>query len=469
MDLEKIRMHHPTVLDPTSWILNGGMEGSQFDKDRNPSQGIERIEFLCLAKGAGFRMRNSTHHSALNISFKYCMAGTDDSLRMIAFGIQIKNMEALPTAPMNGRGALTDEASRLKMQDALRGAADSMETPNDIMLRLINAHLEVAVVRTGCDLGIFKALVESDTPLSVEQLSGSSGADPLLIGRLLRYLAATRMITETSKDHFTASNSTQALANPAIHSAMYYIFNISGPAYQVLPDFLGENKYQTRTAGNAWQKANNTDLEFFPWAKQYPEKLTWFQSLMSVPRDGDWLDMVDFTEAAASVVPDRALFVDVGGSIGHQCMRLKARYPCVPGRIIVQDLEESVKAAQPIEGVEFMVHNFFNPQPIKGAKFYYLRTVLHDWPDDKAEQILKNLVPAMSLDSLLLIDDMVLPNTGVHWWSACLDLHMYAMLGAMERNVDQWYTLLDKAGLKVREIKTYMPMMRNSIIMATLK
>lgn len=75
----------------------------------------------------------------------------------------------------------------------------------------------------------------------------------------------------------------------------------------------------------------------------------------------------------------------------------------------------------------------------------------------------------MSLDSLLLIDDMVLPNTGVHWWSACLDLHMYAMLGAMERNVDQWYTLLDKAGLKVREIKTYMPMMRNSIIMATLK
>lgn len=143
-------------------------------------------------------------------------------------------------------------------------------------------------------------------------------------------------------------------------------FNISGPAYQVLPDFLGENKYQTRTAGNAWQKANNTDLEFFPWAKQYPEKLTWFQSLMSVPRDGDWLDMVDFTEAAASVVPDRALFVDVGGSIGHQCMRLKARYPCVPGRIIVQDLEESVKAAQPIEGVEFMVHNFFNPQPIKG-------------------------------------------------------------------------------------------------------
>jgi hypothetical protein len=31
-----------------------------------------------------------------------------------------------------------DEAARLKMQDHLRSAADSMETPNDTMLRLFN-------------------------------------------------------------------------------------------------------------------------------------------------------------------------------------------------------------------------------------------------------------------------------------------------------------------------------------------
>lgn len=75
----------------------------------------------------------------------------------------------------------------------------------------------------------------------------------------------------------------------------------------------------------------------------------------------------------------------------------------------------------------------------------------------------------MSADSQILIDDMALPNTGVHWWSACLDLHMYTMLGAMERNVDQWHSLLDRAGLKLVEIKTYMPVMRNSVIVAELK
>lgn len=146
-------------------------------------------------------------------------------------------------------------------------------------------------------------------------------------------------------------------------------FDISGPAYQVLPEYLQETKYQTQTTKCGWQKGENTDLDFFPWAKQYPDKLSWFQTLMSVPRDGDWFDVVPFTDDIASVEPDRALFVDVGGSIGHQSRRLKAKYPNLPGRIIVQDLEEIVKAVQSmpaIEGVEFMTHNFFNPQPIIG-------------------------------------------------------------------------------------------------------
>ncbi|KAL1971164.1 hypothetical protein VTN77DRAFT_115 [Rasamsonia byssochlamydoides] len=369
-----------------------------------------------------------------------------------------------------GHGAAINEISRLKLQDSLRAAAESLETPHDTMLRLFNSNLEIAVVRTGCDLGLFKALADSSAPVSVKALAASTGADELLLGRILRYLASIRLVVETGKDQFTGNNCTAALANPAIQGAMYYTFHIGGPAYQALPDFLREWQYAGNTHGRcAWQKAVNTDLPFFPWVKQHPEKLAWFQQLMSVPREGDWLDVVPFAEAAQSVGPERALFVDVGGSIGHQSARLRARYPDLPGRIIVQDLQETIQSAPPVEGVEFMTHDFFRPQPIQGARFYYLRTVLHDWDDDKAVAILQNLIPAMSADSQILIDDMALPNTGVHWWSACLDLHMYTMLGALERNEDQWRALLDRAGLKLVDIRTYMPVMRHSIIVAELK
>lgn len=42
-------------------------------------------------------------------------------------------------APLNGQSTALDEASRLKLQDALREAADNLETPYDTMLRFLNA------------------------------------------------------------------------------------------------------------------------------------------------------------------------------------------------------------------------------------------------------------------------------------------------------------------------------------------
>lgn len=75
----------------------------------------------------------------------------------------------------------------------------------------------------------------------------------------------------------------------------------------------------------------------------------------------------------------------------------------------------------------------------------------------------------MSADSLILIDDIALPNTGVHRGPASLDLHMLMMLGALERNLDQWNSLLEQAGLKVVDIRPYHPVMRHSIIIAAKK
>jgi demethylsterigmatocystin 6-O-methyltransferase len=88
---------------------------------------------------------------------------------------------------------------------------------------------------------------------------------------------------------------------------------------------------------------------------------------MSVPREGSWLDVVPFPDVATSMdSSDRAAFVDIGGNIGHQCARLKAKYPNLSGRVVLQDREETIKNAPSIEGVEFMVHDFFTPQPVKG-------------------------------------------------------------------------------------------------------
>lgn len=60
------------------------------------------------------------------------------------------------------------------------------------------------------------------------------------------------------------------------------------------------------------------------------------------------------------------MFVDVGGGYGQKAIALKEAFADLPGRIIVQDLPMTIQRAPKVDGIEFMSHDFFTEQPIKG-------------------------------------------------------------------------------------------------------
>lgn len=93
-----------------------------------------------------------------------------------------------------------------------------------------------------------------------------------------------------------------------------------------------------------------------------------------------------------------------------------------------------------------------------------MRNILHDYPDDKSIIILKNTIAALASDSVILIDEMVVPNSGAHWHATQIDLTMMAGLASMERTKEQWYNLMGKAGLKINKIYTYTTSLQDSII-----
>jgi hypothetical protein len=55
------------------------------------------------------------------------------------------------------------------------------------------------------------------------------------------------------------------------------------------------------------------------------------------------------------------------------------------------------------------VHDFFQPQPIKDASVFFLRFVVHDWPDVYAKKILKQLYAAAQSSTKLILCDFVVP------------------------------------------------------------
>lgn len=85
-----------------------------------------------------------------------------------------------------------------------------------------------------------------------------------------------------------------------------------------------------------------------------------------------------------------------------------------------------------------------------------MRTVLHDYPDAKCLAILEKLVAAMGPDSYILIDDIIIPDTGAHARTTEMDYIMMTTLAAMERTREQWDALLEAAGLEVLQRVTYL-------------
>lgn len=65
----------------------------------------------------------------------------------------------------------------------------------------------------------------------------------------------------------------------------------------------------------------------------------------------------------------------------------------------------------------------------------------------------------MSPDFILLIDEIVIPDTGASLFAVQLDFTMMAMFNSTERTDSHWRGLLGEVGLEVTQVYRYDPEM----------
>ncbi|KAK2606306.1 hypothetical protein QQS21_003237 [Conoideocrella luteorostrata] len=366
-----------------------------------------------------------------------------------------------------------DEFERKKLIDTLHSVIHSIEGPQEFMQRLLYSHVNISVARVGCDLKLYNHVADSPTPVSAQFVAEKAGADPELVARLLRYLASIGTLDEAGAGLFKANTQTKTLADDAWQSAIVHNFDTAWPCYLAMPAFLRETAHRdvTDPKHSPFNKAFDTKTDFFEWLPQQPWLFTNFNTYMTVQRQGmpTWLDKYPYKDRTQGMQPNQVFFVDIGGGMGHQSAALRDALPKdMAHRIVVQDQAAVTAQSVKKQGVENIVHDFWEPQPIKGARIYYMRNIIHDWSDDKSLDILRNTKSAMGPDSLLLIDDMVLPNEGAHWQATQLDIHMMTVLGSRERSKAQWETLIARAGLQINAIHEYTESLGDSIIECVL-
>ncbi|PLB53583.1 S-adenosyl-L-methionine-dependent methyltransferase [Aspergillus steynii IBT 23096] len=370
--------------------------------------------------------------------------------------------------------AESDPEGRERIHRDIRRLQGSLYSEMEFMIDLAaNGPVKYSMTKIGVDLHIFEALHEGDEPLTGSKLAERTAAAPELIRRILRTQAALGLIDQVGADSFQSNRLTGFLANSALTSLLLFQQPVFGPAYQALPDFLRARNYQQVVSEDdtAFQVGHRTNLTFPEFLKQHPEHLHNLHKSMQLSYGNQWIDRFPVEKELSQFVTDsneRPVLVDIGGAHGQQARVFRQRFPSVPGRIIVQDRAEVIENVADIDGVEFMVHDFLQPQPIRGAKFYYLRFVLHDWPDEMCVKILQSIIPAMAPESRIILDELIPSDLGMSHWAAVMDTAMLATSGGSERSRGDWVVLLDRAGLQMLDLLEYDPQ-NLSVIVAVPK
>lgn len=366
-------------------------------------------------------------------------------------------------ASLDGLPSDISDVERMQLKEALRRNIHRLQTPFERTweMTLAEPHL-YAAIKTTIDLGIWEAWRSvSGGEKSLDELVNMCKKDcePNLLRRLMRILIARDVLVETGVDKFKPNSFSYGLGDPTIANTMQCATHHWFPVALNIPEHLAKTGYQEPKDAEKSpyiSMSNNPEgLSFFARCRWRPEFQESFVACMSsiTKWKQNWTEYFDTTHLVdESVLQSKGpIFVDVGGNSGLDVARFLEKHPDVPqDSLVLQDVPDVVAMAKVDTKVKVVAHDFFKPQPVRDSRIYFLHSILHDWPDNLATDILNNLRVAFKKGySKLVITDVVIPAEKATVMQATHDLCLMGLLSAVERTEADWRRLLENAGFRI--------------------
>ncbi|NUS43186.1 MAG: hydroxyneurosporene methyltransferase [Mycobacteriaceae bacterium] len=315
------------------------------------------------------------------------------------------------------------------------------------LMEMVQASMLAQAVYAAAELGIADAL--ADRPLSIEDLAAKVEANPDALQRLLRPLRSAGIFRRRPDGTYQLTPLAQPLradADVSMRDPIRFLLGaVERNHWSHLPDAV-------RT-GEAVVPALD-GMPFFEFTSANEEYGQLFHSAMT-------------STSALALAPTLATYdfsryrtiVDVAGGHGSLLAELLNRNP--DSRGVLFDLPEVVKDAEELlrdKGVGDRCRveggSFFDTVP-EGGDAYVLKHIVHDWPEEQAEQILRTVRRAMTDDARLLLIEIVLPEDSRPTFGNLLDLQMLLSVGGRERTEREYRELLARCGFElVRRVGT---------------
>jgi hypothetical protein len=322
-----------------------------------------------------------------------------------------------------------------------------MPAAPSLMAMITGAWLSQAIC-VAARLGLADLLASG--PRRVAELANSAGAHAASLFRLLRALAAAGVLREIEPGLFELTSLGQQLRSGVPGSLCNLAMVVGGEeARRSWSDLL----YSVRTGGSAFRHIFGTDT-FQYRAARFEDAAIFNEAMAELTRQ--------VAEAAIASYDFRGIdtMVDVGGGNGTLLSILLASVPSLHG--ILFDLPSGTSGASEVLGAAGVSErcriahgDFFQAVPA-GADAYMLKSVIHDWDDERSRVILTNCANAMPRHAKLLLIEQLLPakaeELATHRRVLLTDLNMLVMAGGRERGEAEYRDLLGSTGFIMKRV-----------------
>ncbi|MET1058616.1 MAG: methyltransferase [Nocardioides sp.] len=297
-----------------------------------------------------------------------------------------------------------------------------------------------AALSVAAELGISDLLAEG--PRTLDELAGATSTDPDTLLRLLRALATVGIYDRREGDTFTNTPLGEGLRSDVQASMRPLARTLQDPAVWAA---WGHLRHSVSTGENAFAALHGTDV----WSHRetHPNHNATFNDNMTMLSS-----LVADAVATAYDFGGLSTVVDVGGGHGILLATILSRHPHLTGTVF--DLEQAVTDHPPAAAAAALASrwtvatgSFFERVPSGDA--LVLKSVLHDWPDDRCVEILEICREALPEKGVVLVVETVLGRPGHEVIAAFSDLNMLVLPGGRERTEDEYAALFDAAGLRL--------------------
>ena len=196
--------------------------------------------------------------------------------------------------------------------------------------------------------------------------------------------------------------------------------------------------------------------EFWDWHSQpshKPQMAQFAGAMKSFSAEISGSLLVDWAPPSAD-----AVVCDVGGGAGHMLAAMAQHYPQLKGVVfdlpsVAPDAEQNINALGLSKRLQVTAGSFLDPLPpaLGQCDAFYMKFILHDWPDDECVTILKNIAKVAKNGATIVTTDFILGVDGANMEmnKKMMDINMMASNppGAGERTVDEYMALFAKAGI----------------------